>query len=48
MGILNLEEEKTIKYIRKKTKLGQETKTIKETALRDIKNLFEHEEKKFL
>ena len=48
MGILSLEEEKIIKYIRKKTKLGQETKTSKGTALRDIKNLFKHEEKKNL
>ena len=39
-----LEEENAIKDIRNLLRLKRETKAIKDRMLRDIKNLFEHEE----
>ena len=44
MESLSLEEEKIIKDIRNLLRLKKETKAIKDRILRDIKNLFEHEE----
>ena len=45
MESLSLEEENIIKDIRRSLfKLEKETKAVKDRILRDIKNLFEHEE----
>ena len=38
------EKEKIIKVIRNPFRLKKETKAIKDKILRDIRNLFEHEE----
>ena len=47
MGSFSLEEENIIKDIRNLFRLKRETKGIRVRLLRDIKNLFEHEEKNY-
>ena len=47
MESFNLEEQNIIKDIRNLFRLKRETKGIRVRLLRDIKNLFEHEEKNY-
>ena len=47
MESLSLEKENVIKFIRNLFRLKKETKAIKNRTLRDIKNLFEHEEENY-
>ena len=47
MESLSLEEESIIKDIRNLFRLEKETKAIKDRTLRDIKNVFEHEEENY-
>ena len=47
MESLSLEEENIVKDIRNLFRLEKKTKAIKNRMLRDIENLFEHEEKDY-
>ena len=47
MESLSPEEESIIKDIRNLFRLEKETKAIKDRTLRDIKNVFEHEEENY-